>query len=1234
MKMKTSKISYRIGGPPGQQAPRSSVGNQAEGEKLATGTKVLTADETNHNEETQQGTHSAQNQQSAHVKEKRQKWSKDEYADVIEAFYEAETMGTNIIQTTYDIWRKKFPTVRPNMDANKLSATRRFIINTKKLTATELDKLRMKVRIKQRIETENQTTDQNNESRSVHENNHDAMHDEGNFHTQTENNEREAINGVHTDQVYNNNVERESTNEEDQSDNITEEDDISQMKAEILRRYETAKETPINERIPIPKVPQDKKTKEAIATANAAIQLIKIQSPIEVSLTNINHLLYATGCSIAAYLGIKVTKQAQPRTATKPQWQNDIEKEIQTIRGDISALTEIKNGKCTKEKKRNQLFKKHKIKNPDDITATIEKLKQIIQAKAQRIRRFTKRNKFYQHNKLFKENAKKFYRNLGKKTVEIKEPPNMVEVETFWSNIWEKPKFYNREAVWINKIENELSNKNQQEWLGITLEETKQAIMKSSNWKTPGNDQIANFWLKSITSLHQDLSETLNECIANPNSCPAWLTTGITYLLPKTENTKIPKNYRPITCLPTTYKILTSILTEKIYEHLDSNGMLPIEQKGCRRGSYGCKDQLLINKAILEEVRGSKKNLTTAWIDYKKAFDSVPHDWILKSLNIYKISPIIIQFIAESMKQWSTTLTLSHAKGQMKSRTLKIKSGIFQGDSLSPLLFCVALAPLSSLLNETGYGYKSKSGEKINHLFYMDDLKTYTQNENEQSGILHTVKTFSDDILMEFGLDKCAKATFRKGKLTTSENIQLDVDTVIQQLEPDSTYKYLGINEGDGIQHASMKEKIKKEYYRRIRLITKSELNATNRIEAMNTLAVPVVSYSFNIIDWTEQEIQNLDRKTRKILAAEKMHHPKADVDRIYIKRAEGGRSLVQLEATYKATTIGLDTYLQTKDDHLLKIAKEHEEKKNKYSVVKQALKFKSQLDLANTPKNDEDTATSYAKRIKKEAQEILQKQLKEKWTQKEMHGQYPKRLQDGDVDNHQSNKWLKTAGLKAETEGLIIAAQDQAIKTKYLQAKIIKDGSDPNCRICGRFLETVDHITSGCPELAKTEYLHRHNRVASYVHWSICKSQNIQVTERWYEHDPKTVIDTTNTTIIWDMPVHTDREIRANRPDIILKCKDSKRCMLIDISIPNDKNTSIKVVEKLSKYKDLEIETERMWGMKTTTIPVVIGALGIIKKGTEEYIKKIPGNIKLQELQKTTLLGTAHILRKVLSMK
>ena len=80
------------------------------------------------------------------------------------------------------------------------------------------------------------------------------------------------------------------------------------------------------------------------------------------------------------------------------------------------------------------------------------------------------------------------------------------------------------------------------------------------------------------------------------------------------------------------YKLLTSIIKNRTYEFLDINKLFPEEQKGCKRGSYGCKDQLLIDKMILENCKTKHRNLSTAWIDYKKAFDSVPHAWIIKAL--------------------------------------------------------------------------------------------------------------------------------------------------------------------------------------------------------------------------------------------------------------------------------------------------------------------------------------------------------------------------------------------------------------------------------------------------------------------------------------------------------------------------------------------------------------------------------------------------------------------------
>ena len=86
-------------------------------------------------------------------------------------------------------------------------------------------------------------------------------------------------------------------------------------------------------------------------------------------------------------------------------------------------------------------------------------------------------------------------------------------------------------------------------------------------------------------------------------------------------------------------------------------------------------------------------------------------------------------------------------------------------------------------------------------------------------------------------------------------------------------------------------------------------------------------------------------------------------------------------------------------------------------------------------------------------------------------------------------------------------------------------------------------------------------------------------------------------------------------------------------MKIPADKSISVAKFEKLSKYKDLEIEVEKLWHIKTVTIPVVIRTLGMIKKGTKKHLEKIPGSLNLAQMQKIALTGTAYILRKTLSM-
>ena len=119
--------------------------------------------------------------------------------------------------------------------------------------------------------------------------------------------------------------------------------------------------------------------------------------------------------------------------------------------------------------------------------------------------------------------------------------------------------------------------------------------------------------------------------------------------------------------------------------------------------------------------------------------------------------------------------------------------------------------------------------------------------------------------------------------------------------------------------------------------------------------------------------------------------------------------------------------------------------------------------------------------------------------------------------------------------------------------------------------------------------------------------------------------------TVLWNQAVHADREVTANRPDIRITNKKEKTCTLIDVAITADRNVVQKEAEKKLNYKRLCIEIQRMWNLKFTIIPVIIVATGIVTRSLRKNLEAVPRKHSIDSLQKTAILGTSHIIRKVL---
>jgi hypothetical protein len=172
-------------------------------------------------------------------------------------------------------------------------------------------------------------------------------------------------------------------------------------------------------------------------------------------------------------------------------------------------------------------------------------------------------------------------------------------------------------------------------------------------------------------------------------------------------------------------------------------------------------------------------------------------------------------------------------------------------------------------------------------------------------------------------------------------------------------------------------------------------------------------------------------------------------------------------------------------------------------------------------------------------------------------------------------------------------------------------------------------------PHTGKRTVHKKHDSVCAQLHFNICKETGVQLDKKhWYDHVPKLVepCQGGNVTIPWNQQVQTDRTIPNNKPDIIICDNEKLTRMLIDVAISRDRNVIKKEAEKILKYKNLTIKTQRMWNVKTKVIPVIIGATGTIAKSFRKHVSNIPGNHKVKELQKTAILGTAHIIRKVLT--
>ena len=258
------------------------------------------------------------------------------------------------------------------------------------------------------------------------------------------------------------------------------------------------------------------------------------------------------------------------------------------------------------------------------------------------------------------------------------------------------------------------------------------------------------------------------------------------------------------------------------------------------------------------------------------------YDWIGIPRNV-------IRLIVDLMSKWETQLEIRNDSEKMTSRWIRIFCGFLQGDSYSPVGFCITEIPVCILLQHSrGYrmGEPGNRVVKRTHSLFVDDFKVYQESHKALKIVNEIIVQASHNTGACYGVSKCAEISYQNGKMVRGEGLQV-LEERMKMMNPDENeiHKFLGIEQVDGINTKAVYERVKEEETKRIKMLTKIELNDANFIKAINMKVIPVATYAMNACKFTVAKLKELDQIIKKELPVKNMLRRQASDGRLYLKR-------------------------------------------------------------------------------------------------------------------------------------------------------------------------------------------------------------------------------------------------------------------------------------------------------------------------------------------------------------
>ncbi|KAK5978004.1 reverse transcriptase [Trichostrongylus colubriformis] len=813
----------------------------------------------------------------------------------------------------------------------------------------------------------------------------------------------------------------------------------------------------------------------------------------------------------------------------------------------------------------------------------------------------------------------------------------------------------------------------------LTEEAWRSIFSKVKPWKATGPDGIQAFWWKHLPAARLQLKTWCVSTLRRPrDSIPTWLCQGRVVLIPKKRGDPSllePSDFRPIACLNTCYKILTSMIGAQVSACVGDR--FPGSQVALRKGTWGCLHAQILDQTVIKDAERSKQELHMMWVDMAKAFDSLRHGAILWTVKQWGVSSDVRRLLSTLMKTQSVRYCGYVNGRQVRSRPLKIRNGLMQGDSLSPLLFCLAIAPISAWIQAHVRPYQTKAGSgprsdgalQVGHVFYMDDLKVFTPDWYELTKAKNGIQLIAGQLGLALNNSKCAIRSMNSADVGLDRVKEMGT---IPILGGSQVYKYLGAEETTLVCFEDLWSRVAEHAMATAKRLFFSNLTVRQKVNGYNQIVVPKLKYAFSCIIFgagrfrtLSMRARNFDTEVRRLLEESHLRFGHSCVARLYVEKDLGGLGLKCVEEELHISVSYTWSYLATNTDLLVSYelaerlrASSKRSLTSDFKAVMAANEIEGRVTrtIMATIKVDSQTfyhATEAARAISKLIRERWAKVHLSEWRSKEVAGRI---LQEHGRDGtptglclKDSFLWSANGWISSEVLRNVWAAQEASLLTGSSAAmRALRPMRGGLCRMhCGPFHETAEHIVSACAHWRTNIMVERHDDVARVLYSSIRKKYGLTVVVN--THRPH-VVEATDVVVHWNDSVVTSEGLVHNRPDLLVWDKRAQRIWIIEISVSWYTRILSQEQRKLGKYgvnsnlpeetgpdgfhpgPNLKSALQRDRKCRVDVIPIVIGACGEVTPNLRQYVRalELPDDSSelIEKMQRNAVLGSNRLIK------